>query len=164
MGAVNWDKIKNEYITTNIGQRPLAAKHKVSFNTLKTRANKEKWADQRKEYNNKVTIKTQQKLELIAEQQADRNTRHLQIWDKLLDKIEVVLHKPILPEDITRVATAIEKAQRGQRLAEGLDKAVESSVDNSDAIDEFIRATKPDSVYVAKIFEGEDNGEKEEAD
>ena len=43
----DWDKIKNEYITTNISQRAISQKYGVSFNTLKERAAKEQWAQQR---------------------------------------------------------------------------------------------------------------------
>lgn len=40
-GMSKWDDIKTEYITTDIGTRPLAEKHNVSYSTLRKRAERE---------------------------------------------------------------------------------------------------------------------------
>ena len=45
-----WDDIKTEYITTGIGTRPLAAKYKVSYSTLRKRAAREQWAQERAQF------------------------------------------------------------------------------------------------------------------
>lgn len=45
-----WDEIKTEYITTGIGTRPLADKYDVSYSTLRKRAEREKWAQDRTQY------------------------------------------------------------------------------------------------------------------
>lgn len=68
---VNWDKIKNEYVTSRISYRDLAEKHEVPFDTLKYRAKKEKWVEKRKEFRHKVATKSQQKQEVIAENRAE---------------------------------------------------------------------------------------------
>lgn len=89
MSSIDWIKIKNEYINTNISQRKLAEKHGISFNTLKVRANKEKWADVKKEQHNKIAIKTQQKtVDKIVRKESDRISRINSAADRLLDKIE----------------------------------------------------------------------------
>lgn len=51
---IDWQKIKNEYITTEIGYRPLAAKYGVSFRTLTDRAGTkgENWVELRNLYKN----------------------------------------------------------------------------------------------------------------
>lgn len=49
-GMSKWDDIKTEYITTDIGTRPLAEKHNVSYSTLRKRAEREKWAQKRTQY------------------------------------------------------------------------------------------------------------------
>ncbi|MBR2894342.1 MAG: hypothetical protein IKC03_01615 [Oscillospiraceae bacterium] len=61
--AVDWLKIKNEYISGGISYRKLAEKYGVSFPTLRDRATKEKWKDQRDVQRNKVVTKTEQKTE-----------------------------------------------------------------------------------------------------
>lgn len=45
-----WDDIKTEYITSGIGTRPLAAKYKVSYSTLRKRAQREQWAQERTQF------------------------------------------------------------------------------------------------------------------
>ena len=58
---IDWAAIRAEYIAGGISQRKLAAKYGVSFNTLKQKANVEKWADLRNATYNKSTKKAQQK-------------------------------------------------------------------------------------------------------
>lgn len=43
--TVNWNKIKTEYITTDISQRNLAKKYKISYSTLRdhSKADKDDW-------------------------------------------------------------------------------------------------------------------------
>lgn len=87
--AVNWNKIRTEYINGNISYRDLAEKHGISFNTLKDRAVAEQWFKKKKEQHNKIEIKTQQKTaEILAEREADRLLRISNAADKLLEKIE----------------------------------------------------------------------------
>lgn len=61
MARPDWNKLRAEYIAGGISQRKLAEKYNVSFNTLKDKANKEKWAKQQEETYNKATTKAQQK-------------------------------------------------------------------------------------------------------
>ena len=58
----DWEKIKTEYISTEISQRKLAEKYGVSVNTLIKRANKEGWATEREKHHNRVTTRVQQKI------------------------------------------------------------------------------------------------------
>ena len=85
----NWNKIKNEYISGYISQRKLAEKHGIAYQTLRDRAQKEKWADKRKLQRAKIGEKTAQKTaELLAEREADRLIRISDAADRLLEKIE----------------------------------------------------------------------------
>lgn len=86
----DWLKIRNEYINGNISYRKLAEKHGVVFQTLRTRAIKEKWFSKRTEQRNKIVTKLEQKTaEKIAEKEANRITRIENAADKLLEKIEI---------------------------------------------------------------------------
>lgn len=92
MADVNWIKIKNEYINTDISQRKLAKKYKVSSSTLTARANREKWADAKKEQCNKIATNIQQKTaDIIVETEIDRITKLLGLTDTAQDKINVAL-------------------------------------------------------------------------
>lgn len=81
----DWNKIKTEYITTDISYRDLAKKHGVPQTTLFERGRKEKWVDLREQHRSKAETKA---LDKIANQQANRAARIDRIADKLLDKIE----------------------------------------------------------------------------
>jgi hypothetical protein len=50
-----WEQIKTEYVTTDIGLRPLAKKHDVSFTTIAKRAARERWTTLRQQQDNSVT-------------------------------------------------------------------------------------------------------------
>ena len=92
MANIDWIAIKNEYINTNISQRKLAEKYKVSFNTLKDKANKEKWSLEKKEQYNKITTETQQKTaEIIVSAEIDRVKKMLTLTDKAQEQIETAL-------------------------------------------------------------------------
>lgn len=85
----DWIKLKNEYISTGISQRKLAEKYKVSFDTLKHRANKEKWADEKRIQRDRIAQKTQQKAaEKIADAQSDRILDILGLTDELAPEIK----------------------------------------------------------------------------
>lgn len=137
--AVNWIAIRTEYETSNISYRKIADKYGVSFNTLKDRAKREGWAKSKEKTQHKIATKTLQKTVVkIAEKESDRNARHIALLDLILDKTEQVVKdelnihldmfgnahdSPIIKVDrLEAAARIIEKAQKGHRLALGLDK------------------------------------------
>lgn len=72
MAKPNWNKIKHEYITTEIAMRPLANKHGVSFNTLRNHAVSEKWALAREQYQSSVADIATKKLRKQATKEATK--------------------------------------------------------------------------------------------
>lgn len=66
-----WRKIKTEYVTTEIGYRPLAEKHGVSFSTLQARAKRESWTALKQEHQDSVETAVRQKEAEIVEQKAE---------------------------------------------------------------------------------------------
>lgn len=81
---VDWKQIKSEYIAGGTSYRKLAAKHGVSFSTLKDIARKEKWTDLREQAQHKADTKL---TDVIGEKQAARSAKIIDVADKLLDKI-----------------------------------------------------------------------------
>ena len=66
---IDWIKIRNEYISSQISQRKLAEKYNISYSTLKDRSRREKWADSKKIVHCKIAAKTEQKtIEKSAEE------------------------------------------------------------------------------------------------
>jgi len=87
--GVNWTVIKNEYINGNISHRKLSEKHGVAYATLRARAEKEKWSEQKKKQQRKISENLAQKTaEKIAEKESDRLLRISNAADALLKKIE----------------------------------------------------------------------------
>ncbi len=87
---IDWIAVKNEYINTNISQRKLAETYNVSYNTLKDKAHKEKWAEDKKKQHIKITSKTHQKTaEKIVNAEVDRVANLLNLTDKAQEQISV---------------------------------------------------------------------------
>jgi len=87
--VADWLAIKAEYCSTNISYRKIAEKYGISFNTLKDRAIREGWKEQRDTTHNKIATTTQQKIVVkVSNHEADRLTRLLGVGDLLADKLE----------------------------------------------------------------------------
>ena len=83
---MDWSKIKTEYITDESSSyRKLAEKYGVSLTAITNRSKGEGWVDQKKQFKDKTTTKS---IEKIAERKADKLARVQTITDKLLDKLE----------------------------------------------------------------------------
>lgn len=73
--VADWVSIRTEYINTRISTRDLAAKHGVSYSTLRKKAEKEGWAQARQEQGRNVSARIAQKTaEVVSDFQADRIT------------------------------------------------------------------------------------------
>jgi len=148
---VDWLKIRLEYETMNTSYRKIADKYGVSFNTLKGRAKRENWAKSKEETHHKITTKTLQKTVVkIAEKESNRNARILNLSDLAVDGVEEYFKEThykkhvykeklycggkVDSEKITckelgvadtkafsNMVGALDKLQKGQRVAEGLD-------------------------------------------
>lgn len=86
--VVNWNKIKTEYITTDISQRKLAEKYKVAYPTLRDRCKMENWYQSKKEYRSKVVTKA---VEQSCEKEAAVLACELQVTDKLVRLLQDTL-------------------------------------------------------------------------
>lgn len=90
MANVDWIKIKNEYINTNISQRKLAEKYKVSRSAIEKKAKKEDWAELKKEQRGKIEAKVGQKTaDKIVDTEVDRLTELLKLTDEAQKLIRV---------------------------------------------------------------------------
>lgn len=80
----DWEKIKAEYITTEISVRDLAQKYGVHYTTIGKKASKEGWQTLRQQQTNMTLTKI---LEADTEQKVDRATKLYNAADDLLEKI-----------------------------------------------------------------------------
>ena len=82
---VDWNAIRAEYMGGGISQRDLAAKHGVSYSSLKLRSENEGWVKMREDAQREATARATQK---IAESAADNAAIAARIRLKLLKKLE----------------------------------------------------------------------------
>lgn len=80
----NWEKVKTEYITTEISYRQLSKKYGIPINTLGERGKKEGWVQARKEYKDSVVSAAVQK---IGAEQADFFAEELNILEYLREAL-----------------------------------------------------------------------------
>lgn len=81
----DWQKIKTEYITTDISLRKLAEKYGIRYATVQDRSKKEEWITLRDQHRTSTVSKV---LAADSRKKADRLTRIQDATDRLLDKIE----------------------------------------------------------------------------
>lgn len=147
MARINWEELKKEYLLGDYKSLNEFAKEKG----LKRNGNFNKqtsgWAEE------KATKEQQKGKEIVQgtlkrqiDYEVDRNTRHLQIWDALLDLVDEVVngkdqHLQTKAGNINvyameKLTSIVERAQKGQRLAEGMDVENQQPVD----MDDYIKA------------------------
>jgi len=122
----NWTKLKRQFLTGNYTTlKSFSIAIGINYNIL--RDNAKNWLNEKRQKDDKTTAKI---LEKSIEKEVDRNTRHLNVWDKFLklgehlsfDNIKEAIKNPYGLDNLEKLAKILERVQRGQRLAEGLDK------------------------------------------
>ena len=85
---MDWNEIKTEYISSDIGYRELARKYNVSFSTLQKRAKKENWPGiKRQVCDDVVTAVTS----AVTSANVDRALKLQAVADLLLEKISLTI-------------------------------------------------------------------------
>ena len=79
-----WAKIRNEYVTGDMGYRPLAEQYGITLRALATRAKNEKWPELRKAHNDSVVTDL---LQATHDEQVDRQYAHLLKLQESADKL-----------------------------------------------------------------------------
>ena len=122
---VNWKKIATDYITSDLSLRACAEKHKVSFNTLRERAKREKWSDEKKKMHPKIMTELVQKtVEKKTDKIAEVNNTHIAICKDVRELIDYYIEE--LKE------SALERKERGLKKCKN----------NSYALDYLMSAVK----------------------
>lgn len=85
-----WEKIKYEYITTDISMRGIQKKYGIPFNRIKTKVDNENWNADREEYKAKIKQKS---IDLLAEHNAEECTRAFRIANRVMDKLEECIER-----------------------------------------------------------------------
>lgn len=83
-----WDKLRMEYVSSDISLRGLEKKYGIPFSQIQKKSRAGKWADLREEAKSK---ELQKSVELIADQKAEECTRAFRVASTILDKIEAIV-------------------------------------------------------------------------
>lgn len=90
----DWNRIKAEYVSGTDSLRELSTKHKVPWSTLRSRAYREKWGEDRKNAQTKIEQNAVRKAEKKAADNAtlaaDIKRKGLLLLDRLFDEFETV--------------------------------------------------------------------------
>lgn len=99
----NWDKIKKEYTTTKIGGRELAAKYSVPYGTLRKRAERGKWAQERAQLDAETVAGRAQAVRDVAREIEYQEYKGLLmaaglLSDKIYEAVELMSAEDILKD------------------------------------------------------------------
>lgn len=110
-----WAAIRQEYITTNTSYRALAAKHGVSFSTLKQRAKREQWTDKKDKFDLDIETDTMKSIKKAAVVSNAGNLVKLQkASDNMVDAVYLILR------DTAKFKRAVvKKAKDGEEYVDG---------------------------------------------
>lgn len=140
MAKYDWKQLEKEYILSDYKSVSQFIKSKqIPYNG--TTKNKTKgWTEKKRlKQDQKETKIIEKVLEKEIEKEVDVNTRHLKLYDSFLDALENSFNNPNeymylgMPDydKLKKMVDILEKSQKGQRLAKGLDKESENSITQS---------------------------------
>ena len=129
---IDWDALKNEFLGSKhtkladfLQEKGIKRSGSVSRHTAGWPADKKAFMTRK---NTRVLQKT---LDRRVAKEVDHNLAHLQQWDDIRQRIDLMLQAPdpslctangqLTPATVEKIAGILEKAQKGQRLALGLD-------------------------------------------
>lgn len=100
----DWEKIKTEYVTTEISYRTLAKKYGMAYGRLQTRGFDEDWKGARATYKENLLNKS---IDIICDEQANRIAKAILIGDRMLEKVEEALNEidVVLAKQTTTIET-----------------------------------------------------------
>lgn len=160
---INWEKIRHEYITTNISQRKLAEKYRVAKSTLMLRAAKEGWTDEREKYRSKVRSRTEQKaFEIAVDTQSDINTLAMKIRVELMQRIyDLLINMPKVNGTKSYQQKTVSDSENGTQQTQAVEYSfrdlVASYRDLQKAVDEKATTTGTSDDPLIEILKRWDN-------
>lgn len=130
--AVDWLKIKSEYVNGNISLRKLAEKTEgITYSQLAKVAAAEKWSEARKNQRIKIESKQNQEIaEIIVKQEVGRVKRLLSISDKMIDKIEQAVGELDMAQVTNKTKTKVIEYKNSKRP----DKPTKETIEEKEEI------------------------------
>lgn len=153
MAKYDWKQLEKEYILSEYKSVKEFLRSKDIKSTGNTNKQTKGWAEKKaikeQEKSNKIVEKV---IEKEIEKEVDINTRHLKLYDSFLDVLEGSFKNPAeymyleMPDydKLKKMVDILEKAQKGQRLAKGLDKE-ENNNENLNKVEELLSKIKEEA-------------------
>ena len=138
---IDWDALKNEFLGSKhtkladfLQEKGIKRSGSVSRHTAGWPADKKAFMTRK---NTRVLQKT---LDRRVAKEVDHNLAHLQQWDDIRSRIDLMLQAPdpslctangqLTPATVEKIAGILERVQKGQRLALGLDAGKQDKDNN----------------------------------
>ncbi len=153
MAKYDWKQLEKEYILSEYKSVKEFLRSKDIKSTGNTNKQTKGWAEKKaikeQQKSNKIVEKV---IEKEIEKEVDINTRHLKLYDSFLDVLEGSFKNPAeymyleMPDydKLKKMVDILEKAQKGQRLAKGLDKE-ENNNENLNKVEELLSKIKEEA-------------------
>ena len=153
MAKYDWKQLEKEYILSDYKSVKEFLRGKDIKSTGNTNKQTKGWAEKKaikeEQKSNKIVEKV---IEKEIEKEVDINTRHLKLYDSFLDVLEGSFKNPAeymylgMPDygKLKKMVDILEKSQKGQRLAKGLDKE-ESNNENLNKVEELLSKIKEEA-------------------
>lgn len=153
MAKYDWKQLEKDYILSEYKSVKEFLRSKDIKSTGNTNKQTKGWAEKKaikeQQKSNKIVEKV---IEKEIEKEVDINTRHLKLYDSFLDVLEGSFKNPAeymyleMPDydKLKKMVDILEKAQKGQRLAKGLDKE-ENNNENLNKVEELLSKIKEEA-------------------
>lgn len=156
MARINWEELKKEFMLGDFKSlKDFAEKKGLKYNSdfrKKVAGWKEEKLTKHRQKADKIIEKT---IEKQIEHEVDYNTTHLKLWGEFLNILsEVISDKDNLKNKdgkisayiLEKFANVMDKAQKGQRLALGLDEQKQDNTELLNKVNEIVRALQDDNI------------------
>ena len=148
---IDWEALRTDYMQhTYANLKAFAEAHDLNWGTVRNRC--AGWAEEKARYKDKVTdLAVERTLEEDVMTTAQRNLYHVEFWDKFLNIVAEAFnnHETLHYGDgsvkvaaVERLSTIMERVQKGQRLALGMDRETKDAKGLLSEISAAISAAK----------------------
>ena len=153
MAKYDWKQLEKDYILSEYKSVKEFLRSKDIKSTGNTNKQTKGWAEKKATKEQQKSNKIEEKvIEKEIEKEVDINTRHLKLYDSFLDVLEGSFKNPAeymyleMPDydKLKKMVDILEKAQKGQRLAKGLDKE-ENNNENLNKVEELLSKIKEEA-------------------
>lgn len=159
------ETMKLEYIQRKkVSLQELADEFNVHMSTVGRWSKADKWVEERQIYWNTIDEIAIEKLQAQrVKELTDINEEDAFVWKQFMEKIKRLILQTDKTLELKHLSEIFERAQKGRRLAKGLDKVDAINTEQvKQAIEQFKQTVQMDPEDVSTLFEEEDGEQPNE--